>query len=103
MARLRHKRRFTNAALPKDIGLSEPTIRRIANGAHGIAPESKAGQLVLLLIGLFRDLDLLVGSDALWPISKVSLKGLVLAMNRLRRSALDLLCSLVGAGCRLHH
>jgi hypothetical protein len=45
------------------IGLSEPTISRIAKEGRGIDPESKAGQLALLVIRLFRSLDPLVGAD----------------------------------------
>ena len=54
---------LSNAALARVIGLSEPTISRIAGGARGIAPESKEGQLALLVVRLFRSLDPLVGSD----------------------------------------
>ena len=56
--------RLSNAALSRVIGLSEPSISRIASGARGIDPESKEGQLALLLVRLFRSLDPLVGSDA---------------------------------------
>lgn len=55
---------LSNAALARVIGLSEPTISRIATGARGIDPGSKEGQLALLLVRLFRSLDPLVGSDA---------------------------------------
>ena len=62
--RAAHEMRLSNAALARVIGLSEPTISRIAGGARGIAPESKEGQLALLVVRLFRSLDPLVGSDA---------------------------------------
>lgn len=55
---------LSNAALARVIGLSEPTISRIASGARGIDPVSKEGQLALLLVRIFRSLDPLVGSDA---------------------------------------
>jgi hypothetical protein len=55
---------LSNAALARVIGLSEPTISRIASGARGISPSSKEGQLALLLVRIFRSLDPLVGSDA---------------------------------------
>lgn len=55
---------LSNAALSRVIGLSEPSISRIASGARGIDPESKEGQLSLLVVRLFRSLDPLVGSDA---------------------------------------
>ncbi len=55
---------ISNAALARVIGLSEPTISRIASGARGIDPVSKEGQLALLLVRVFRSLDPLVGSDS---------------------------------------
>jgi transcriptional regulator with XRE-family HTH domain len=55
--------RLSNAALARVIGLSEPSISRVANGARGIDPLSKEGQLALLLVRLYRSLDPLVGSD----------------------------------------
>ncbi len=55
---------LSNAALARVIGLSEPTIGRIASGARGIDPVSKEGQLALLLVRVFRSLDSLVGSDS---------------------------------------
>ncbi|PUE30368.1 hypothetical protein B9Z39_02325 [Limnohabitans sp. JirII-29] len=59
-----HALAISNAALARVIGLSEPTISRIASGARGIDPVSKAGQLALLLVRVFRSLDPLVGSDS---------------------------------------
>ena len=55
---------LSNAALARVIGLSEPSISRIAGGVRGIDPLSKEGQLALLVVRLFRSLDPLVGSDA---------------------------------------
>jgi transcriptional regulator with XRE-family HTH domain len=55
---------LSNAAIARVIGLSEPTISRVASGARGIDPDSKEGQLALLLVRLFRSLDPLVGSDS---------------------------------------
>lgn len=55
--------KLSNAVLARVIGLSEPTIGRIAKEGRGIEPESKEGQLSLLLVRLFRSLDPLVGSD----------------------------------------
>lgn len=54
---------LSNAALARVIGLSEPTISRVAGGDRGIDPASKEGQLALLLVRVFRSLDPLVGSD----------------------------------------
>ena len=58
-----HEPELSHAALARVIGLSEPTISRIAKEGRGIDPESKAGQLALLVIRLFRSLDPLVGAD----------------------------------------
>lgn len=55
---------LSNAAVARVIGLSEPTISRVAGGSRGINPESKEGQLALLLVRLYRSLDPLVGSDS---------------------------------------
>lgn len=55
---------LSNAALARVIGFSEPTLSRIAGGTRGIDPQSKEGQLALLVVRLFRSLDPLVGSDA---------------------------------------
>lgn len=62
--RAAHELELSNVALARVIGLSEPTISRIASGARGIDPGSKEGQLALLLVRVFRSLDPLVGSDA---------------------------------------
>jgi len=62
--RAAHELDLSNVALARVIGLSEPTVSRIASGARGIDPGSKEGQLVLLLVRVFRSLDPLVGSDA---------------------------------------
>jgi hypothetical protein len=61
--RAAHELELSNAALARVIGLSEPTIGRIAKEGRGIDPDSKEGQLSLLLIRVFRALDPLVGSD----------------------------------------
>jgi len=62
--RAAHELNLSNAALARVIGLSEPTISRIASGARGIDPSSKEGQLALLLVRVFRSLDPLVGTEA---------------------------------------
>lgn len=54
---------LSNAALTRVIGFSEPTMGRISSGHRGIDPDSKEGQLAVLLVRLFRSLDPLVGSD----------------------------------------
>lgn len=54
---------LSNASLSRIIGMSEPTISRVAHGERGINPEAKEGQLALLLVRVFRSLEPLVGSD----------------------------------------
>ncbi|MFT7721297.1 MAG: DUF2384 domain-containing protein [Roseateles sp.] len=49
--------------LARTVGFSEPTVSRILRGERGIAPDSKEGQLSLMLIRVFRSLDALVGGD----------------------------------------
>ncbi|GAB1388823.1 MAG: hypothetical protein AMXMBFR78_01270 [Rubrivivax sp.] len=51
------------AELARVIGVSDSTISRYRSGAAAIAPTTKAGELALLLVRLFRSLDPLVGSD----------------------------------------
>lgn len=54
---------LSGKALAEVIGLSEPTVSRIKKAETGIAPESKSGELALLLVRTFRSLDALVGGD----------------------------------------
>lgn len=53
---------LSGKALAEVIGLSEPTVSRIKKAETGIAPESKSGELALLLVRTFRSLDALVGA-----------------------------------------
>ena len=52
-----------NADLAAVIGVSEPTMSRIKSSGRTIAPESKEGELALMLIRVFRSLDPLIGGD----------------------------------------
>jgi transcriptional regulator with XRE-family HTH domain len=54
---------LNGAALAAVIGASEATVSRILRGERPLAPESKSGELALLLIRLYRSLDALVGND----------------------------------------
>ena len=54
---------LTGAALSRTIGVSEPTISRILKGRKAINPNSKEGELSLLLVRVYRSLDPLVGTD----------------------------------------
>lgn len=54
---------MSNAALARTIGVSDATVSRYHKAQARIAPTSKAGELALLLIRVFRSLDPLVGSD----------------------------------------
>ena len=49
--------------LAKVIGVSDSTVSRYRSGGSEISPDSKAGELALLLVRVFRSLDPLVGSD----------------------------------------
>jgi transcriptional regulator with XRE-family HTH domain len=54
---------LTGAALARTIGVSEPTVSRILRGDRGLDPNSKEGELALLLVRVYRSLDPLVGTD----------------------------------------
>lgn len=46
------------------IGVSEASVSRFRRGQAQLKPESKEGELGLLLLRVFRSLDALVGGDA---------------------------------------
>ncbi len=54
---------LSGAALGRIIGVSEPTVSRLVRGQRGLEPQSKEGQLSLLLVRVYRSLDALVGTD----------------------------------------
>ena len=51
------------ATLARVLGVSEASVSRLAAGARLIAPDSKEGELALLLVRVHRSLDALVGAD----------------------------------------
>lgn len=51
------------AALARILGISAASVSRLANGTRSIAPDSKEGELALLLVRVYRSLDALVGGD----------------------------------------
>jgi Protein of unknown function (DUF2384) len=53
---------LSNRQLAAVIGTSEASVSRLQRG-RGIDPDSKEGELALLLVRLFRSLDALVGGD----------------------------------------
>lgn len=54
---------LSNASLSAILGVSEASISRLSGGTRVIDPESKEGELALLLVRAYRSLDALVGSD----------------------------------------
>ena len=54
---------LSGATLATVIGASEATVSRIVRGERPLAPDSKSGELALLLVRLYRSLDALVGND----------------------------------------
>lgn len=50
-------------ALARILGISEASVSRLANGTRSISPDSKEGELALLLVRVYRSLDALVGGD----------------------------------------
>jgi hypothetical protein len=53
----------SNRTLAKIIGLSEPSISRLAQGTFALDPASKPFELALLFVRLFRSLDAITGGD----------------------------------------
>ncbi len=49
--------------LARVVGMSEASLSRHRNGKVYLSPESKEGELALLLVRIFRSLDALVGGD----------------------------------------
>ncbi len=45
------------------LGVSEASVSRLGAGTRRIAPDSKEGELALLLVRAYRSLDALVGAD----------------------------------------
>src|SRR5680860_660302 len=54
---------MSGAGLGRTIGVSEPTVSRILAGQKALDPNSKEGELSLLLVRVYRSLDALVGTD----------------------------------------
>jgi Protein of unknown function (DUF2384) len=67
---------LTNVALARTIGVSEATASRLRAGTYALEPGSKAYELSLLLVRLFRSLDAVVGGD------EASLRSWMVAANR---------------------
>jgi hypothetical protein len=52
---------LNGAQLGRILGVSEASVSRLASGARAVDPESKEGELALLLVRVYRSLDALVG------------------------------------------
>jgi hypothetical protein len=70
---------LSSAALARILGVSEASVSRLAAGARQIDPQSKEGELALLLVRVYRSLDALVGTDA--AQRKAWLQGYNRALN----------------------
>jgi hypothetical protein len=55
---------LSSASLARVLGVSEASVSRLFSGARSIDPQSKEGELALLLVRVYRSLDALVGTDA---------------------------------------
>jgi hypothetical protein len=55
---------LSSANLARILGVSEASVSRLASGSRTIDPQSKEGELALLLVRVYRSLDALVGTDA---------------------------------------
>lgn len=90
---------LTGKDLSKIIGISESTVSRLNQGTKLISPYTKEGELVLLLLRIYRSLNAMVGNNhekaKLWlnhqnkyfknkPIDEMkSIPGLVRVLNYL--------------------
>lgn len=54
---------LSGADLARTLGLSEPSVSRLVRGDKALNPQSKEGELALLLVRVYRSLDALVGTD----------------------------------------
>jgi uncharacterized protein (DUF2384 family) len=54
---------LSSAALARILGVSEASVSRLASGTRQVDPQSKEGELALLLVRVYRSLDALVGTD----------------------------------------
>jgi hypothetical protein len=54
---------LSGADLGRTLGLSEPSVSRLVRGDKTLNPQSKEGELALLLVRVYRSLDALVGTD----------------------------------------
>lgn len=55
---------LSSASLARILGVSEASVSRLVSGARTVDPQSKEGELALLLVRVYRSLDALVGTDA---------------------------------------
>jgi hypothetical protein len=55
---------LSSAVLARILGVSEASVSRLGAGARTVEPQSKEGELALLLVRVYRSLDALVGTDA---------------------------------------
>ena len=55
---------LSSALLARILGVSEASVSRLGAGARTVEPQSKEGELALLLVRVYRSLDALVGTDA---------------------------------------
>jgi len=54
---------FSGKDLSDIIGISESSVTRLYQGKKSISPDSKEGELVLLLLRLYRSLNAMVGNN----------------------------------------
>ena len=54
---------LSGAGLARVLGVSPATVSRVLMGESPIHPESKEGELALLLVRVYRSVDSLVGTD----------------------------------------
>lgn len=54
---------LTGSGLGRIIGMSEASVSRLTRGERPLQPQTKEGELAILLVRAYRSLDALVGND----------------------------------------
>lgn len=73
VARVAERLGLTNRELARILGLSEASVSRLRRGTFRLDPGSKAFELALLLVRLFRALDAITGGEE--PVARAWLRN----------------------------
>jgi len=98
MLRAAEKLRVKNKALARILGVSESTVSRIRAGDHPLEPTQKAFEFAVLLVRLYRSLNVMVGGD-----DTVAAAWLANDNTALAGKPLDLIQAVAGLGHVIHY